>query len=135
MPPGRPLRHRGLETPCTGKLYTLVFRINATGAFATCFSTFARWSLDHRRVWFFFFFFFPFPPARFPLACFSSALGLGSLGWVCPSSLLEGEMLSVFSSQVLAETVLPFLQSSRSRYFWGTFLARIVVCDLLWNLS
>ena len=42
------------------------------------------------------FFFFPFPPSRFPLACFSSEVGLGSLGWVCPSSLLEGEMLSVF---------------------------------------
>ena len=123
-----------METPCTGKLYTLVFRINATGALLRASARLrdGRWTI---AALVFFFFFFPFPPARFPLVCFSSAVGLGSLGWVCPSSLLEGEMLSVFSSQVLAETVLPFLQSSRSRYFWGTFLARIVVCDLLWNSS
>ena len=47
VPPGRPLRPRGLETPCTGKLYTLVFRIVMPQGH---FSTFATWSLDHRRV-------------------------------------------------------------------------------------
>ena len=43
----------------------------------------------------------------------------------------KGEMLSVFSSQVLAEIVTHFLQSSPSRYFSGTFLANILVCELL----
>ena len=43
-------------------------------------------------------------------------------------------MLCVFSSQVLAEIVIHFLQSSRSRYFSGTLLAKILVCELLlWN--
>ena len=74
-----------------------------------------RWTIAA----FVFFSFFPFPPARFPLPCFSSAVGLGSLGWVCLSSLLEGEMLSVFSSQVLAETVLFFCKVRAQDIFEG----------------
>ena len=83
-----------METPCTGKLYTLAFRITMPQGHllrASVRLRHGRWTIAA-----FAFFFFPYPPARFPLPCFSSTVGLGSLGWVCLSSLLEREMLSVF---------------------------------------
>ena len=79
VPPGRPLRPRGLETPCTGKLYTLVFRIIMPQGHllrASARLRHGRWTIAAFCP----VFFFPFPPARFPLPCFSSAVGLGSLG-------------------------------------------------------
>ena len=64
VPPGQPLRPRGLETPWTGKLYTLVFRIIMPQGHllrASARLRHGRWTIAA------FAFFFPFPPARFPL--------------------------------------------------------------------
>ena len=66
VPPGRPLRPRGLETPCTGKLYTLVFRIIMPQGHllrASARLRHGRWTIAA----FAFFFPFPLPVSRFLL--------------------------------------------------------------------